>query len=106
MTGLRYLITYSDGGSGMRHHAEPLEVGDTVEDGGSRYRVTAVVPPPSEAGFGERARNETCPKKRRSPEPTRVYGDPGIGSRDLDQVRGGGGRATRCPIGDTGPSAS
>ena len=28
MTGKRYLITYSDGGLGMRHHEKPLEVRD------------------------------------------------------------------------------
>jgi hypothetical protein len=39
MTGLetepRYLITFDDGGSGMRTRPRPLEVGDTVEDCGS-----------------------------------------------------------------------
>ncbi len=30
---IRYLITYSDGGAGMRHHAEPLEVGDELGSG-------------------------------------------------------------------------
>jgi hypothetical protein len=49
---IRYLITYSDGGAGMRHHAEPLEVGDELDDCGERYRVVRVEQPPSGTGFG------------------------------------------------------
>jgi len=47
----RYLITYSDGGAGMRHHDRPLEVGAEPEDCGEHYRVVRVEQPPSKAGF-------------------------------------------------------
>lgn len=50
--GLRYLIKYSDGGAGMRHHTLPLDVGDEIDDCGERYHVVRVEQPPSEAGFG------------------------------------------------------
>jgi len=49
---IRYLITYSDGGAGMRHHPELLEVGDGLDDCGQHYHVVTVERPPSEAGFG------------------------------------------------------
>jgi hypothetical protein len=52
MTDMRYLITFDDGGAGMRARREPLTAGDTIEDGGAKYVVTTVEPPPSNAGFG------------------------------------------------------
>jgi hypothetical protein len=38
----RYLVRFSDGGSGMRHRSEPLTVGTKLTDGGARYRVEHV----------------------------------------------------------------
>ena len=52
MTETRYLITFDDGGAGMRTRPAPLEVGDMIDDCGERYRIVTVEPPPSEAGFG------------------------------------------------------
>jgi hypothetical protein len=49
---IRYLIRFSDGGVGMRHRREPLEVGKIIEDGGESYVIEAVEPPPSPTGFG------------------------------------------------------
>jgi hypothetical protein len=42
----RYLVAFSDGGSGPRFFDDPLEVGDELRDGGVRYRVAAVCQPP------------------------------------------------------------
>jgi hypothetical protein len=36
----------------MRNRDRPLEPDDELFDGGSRYRVVGVEPPPSTAGFG------------------------------------------------------
>ena len=44
---IRYLITFSDGGSGRRFRDEPLEVGAELDDGGNRYRVVRLEQPPS-----------------------------------------------------------
>ena len=52
MTDKRYLITFDDGGSGMRTRPKPLEVGDTVEDCGSQYVITIVEPSETRGGFG------------------------------------------------------
>ncbi|HUY70727.1 MAG TPA: hypothetical protein VMV08_00660 [Gaiellaceae bacterium] len=52
MTDTRYLITFDDGGAGMRTRLAPLEPGEIIHDCGERYRVVTVEPPPSEAGFG------------------------------------------------------
>jgi hypothetical protein len=52
MEGIRYLVTFSDGGVGMRKRAVALEVGDSLEDCGERYRIVRVEEPPSETGFG------------------------------------------------------
>jgi hypothetical protein len=49
---VRYLVHYSDGGSGMRRHDRALGVGDLLNDGGSRYRVERVEQPPNERAFG------------------------------------------------------
>jgi hypothetical protein len=54
----RYLVHYSDGGSGMRRHDRLLEVGIEFRDGGERYRV---VKPPSTA-------HERRSSRRRGPE--------------------------------------
>ena len=48
----QYLIHFSDGGSGMRSHDEPLEPGAELVDGGGRYRVVRVEPVPSPQSFG------------------------------------------------------
>jgi hypothetical protein len=32
---VRYLVHFDDGGSGMRHRADPLERGDELRDGGA-----------------------------------------------------------------------
>jgi len=48
----RYLVHYSDGGSGMRRLAVPLAVGDELEDSGSRYRGGRVEQPPHDRAFG------------------------------------------------------
>jgi hypothetical protein len=53
----RYLITFSDGGSGMRRRDEPLEVGHELRDSTNRYRIVDVVEPPNTTGLG-RARAE------------------------------------------------
>jgi hypothetical protein len=49
---LRYLVHFDDGGSGMRHRDEPLEVGAELHDGGVRYGVERVEPPPNASAFG------------------------------------------------------
>ena len=48
----RYLVHYSDGGSGMRVHDVVLNIGDEVIDGGARYCVVHVEQPPHERAFG------------------------------------------------------
>ena len=45
----RYLVRFSDGGSGMRFYDEPLEVGATVE---RDYRIEQVEQPASPRGLG------------------------------------------------------
>jgi hypothetical protein len=52
MPDTRYLITFSDGGLGMRERLAMLEVGDAIDDCGERYRIVTFETPPSEAGFG------------------------------------------------------
>ena len=68
---IRYLITFDDGGAGMRHRSEPLEVGDELGDSGEHYRVVRVEQPPSAAGFGrawaERDTSERAGAAVRSP---------------------------------------
>ena len=49
----RFLVRFSDGGSGMRSFARPLEVGDELQDGGQRYRVARVEPKATRGGFGQ-----------------------------------------------------
>lgn len=39
---IRYLVHFDDGGSGMRHYAEPLAVDDELADGDRRYQVDRV----------------------------------------------------------------
>ena len=50
--GLRYLVHFDDGGSGMRNRDKPLEPGDEIVDGGVRYRVLRVELAPSPSSFG------------------------------------------------------
>jgi hypothetical protein len=47
----RYLIHFSDGGSGMRNRNDPVEIGDEFVDGGG-YRVVRVEPAPNPQAFG------------------------------------------------------
>jgi hypothetical protein len=49
---MRYLVHYSDGGSGMRVHDVALDVDFELTDGGSRYRVVKVEQPPNPRAFG------------------------------------------------------
>jgi hypothetical protein len=49
---LRYLIHFSDGGSGMRHRDEPLDEGDEPSEGGRRYVVDRVEQPPNPDALG------------------------------------------------------
>jgi len=49
---LRYLVHFSDGGSGMWLRAEPLAVGASLDDGGASYRVSRVEHPARERTFG------------------------------------------------------
>ena len=46
---IRYLVHFDGGGSGMRHRPEPLAVGDELADGGCRYSLERVEPPPNPA---------------------------------------------------------
>lgn len=39
---VRYIVHFDDGGSGMRHREEPLEVGAELRDGPRRYLVERV----------------------------------------------------------------
>ena len=48
----RYLVHFSDGGSGMRSRSEPLAPGDMLVDGGASYRVNRVEHPKHERTFG------------------------------------------------------
>ena len=48
---VRYLVHFSDGGSGMRHRDEPLAVGAELSEGG-RYVVERVEPPPNPDALG------------------------------------------------------
>lgn len=49
---VRYLVHFDDGGAGMRYRDAELAVGDELGDGGRRYRVTRVEPPPNPSAFG------------------------------------------------------
>jgi hypothetical protein len=48
----RYLVHYSDDGSGMRRYDTLVEVGHGLRDGGSRYRVVHVEHPANPHSFG------------------------------------------------------
>ena len=49
---LRYLIHFSDGGSGMRTRDDAVDVGDELVDGGGRYYVVCVEPAPNPQALG------------------------------------------------------
>ncbi len=49
---VRYLVHFSDGGSGMRHRDEPFDVGDELSEGGRRYTVERVEQPPNPEALG------------------------------------------------------
>jgi hypothetical protein len=49
---LRYLVHFSDGGSGMRYRDEALSVGDELPDGGRVYVVERVEQPGHEHALG------------------------------------------------------
>lgn len=48
----RYLVHYSDGGSGMRRFDAPVEIGQELRDGGVRYRVRRIEHPANQHSFG------------------------------------------------------
>ena len=75
MPDTRYLITFDDGGAGMRTRREPLEPGEMIDDCGERYRVVTVEPPPAEAGSG-RAWAELKPGPRRGARTAPCCGRP------------------------------
>jgi len=77
---IRYLVHFDDGGSGMRHRAEPLTVGVELADGGHRYRVEWVEPPPNPNAFGHAWHR---PGKGRGAPPRR----PPVPSLRLPRVR-------------------
>ena len=52
MVEIRYLVTFSDGGAGMRTRDAPLEAGDELDDCGEGYRIVRVEQPHSATGFG------------------------------------------------------
>ena len=52
-TNIRYLVRFSDGGSGIRYRDRPLDAGDEIDDGGERYRVVRVEQPSTGQGFGQ-----------------------------------------------------
>jgi len=49
---LRYLVHFSDGGSGMRHPDEPLNEDDERREGGRRYTVARVEQAPNPNALG------------------------------------------------------
>ena len=49
---LHYLVHFGDGGTGRRFRDQPLDVGDELDDGGSRYRVVRVERPAHEHALG------------------------------------------------------
>jgi hypothetical protein len=49
---VRYLVHFSDGGSGMRLRDEPLAERDELTDGGTSYRVERVEQPPNPRASG------------------------------------------------------
>ena len=51
---LHDLVHFSDGGTGRRLRDEPLAVGDSLVDGGSRYRVVKVDLPRARTRAGRR----------------------------------------------------
>jgi hypothetical protein len=51
---IRYLVHFSDGGSGRRFRDEPLEICAELKEGRRRYRIMRVEQPPSRRGFGSR----------------------------------------------------
>jgi hypothetical protein len=49
---LRYLVHFSDGGSGMRHRDAPLNESDELSEGAQRYLVERVEQPGHEHALG------------------------------------------------------
>jgi hypothetical protein len=49
---VRYMVHFDDGGSGMRHREEPLEVGAELRDGPRRHLVERVEQPGHERALG------------------------------------------------------
>jgi hypothetical protein len=79
MVEIRYLVTFSDGGVGMRTRSEPLEVGDELEHCGEHHTIVEVEQPPSEAGFGRaRAEPDAIPN-RSGMMPGDELREPGLG---------------------------
>jgi hypothetical protein len=48
----RYLVRFSDGGSGIRTFADRPEVDGELQDGGRRYRLVRVEHRDGDGGFG------------------------------------------------------
>jgi hypothetical protein len=55
----RYLVHYSDGRSGMRRYDAQPDLGQELDDGGSRYRVVRVEDPPN-----PNSASSACSKRR------------------------------------------
>jgi hypothetical protein len=49
---LRYLVHFLDGGAGTRYLDTQLDVGAELSDGGQRYAVERVEPPPNRSALG------------------------------------------------------
>jgi hypothetical protein len=49
---LRYLVHFSDGGSGMRYRDTKLEAGDELTEGAQRCVVERVEQPPNPTALG------------------------------------------------------
>jgi hypothetical protein len=56
----RYLVHYSDGGSGMRRSDALLVIGAELRDGGNRYRVVHLEHPANPHSFGHAWAELTC----------------------------------------------
>ena len=48
----RFLVHFSDGGTGMRYYDRPPQVGDEISDGGTTYTLVRVEEKTTRAGFG------------------------------------------------------
>ena len=102
MDALRYLITFSDGGSGMRERTAPLEVGDMIDDCGERYRITGLErhrQRPASGGAGPRETRQIKarggPQRGKNPQPTRRVSSSSVRFSPIPAERSGGTAAKR-----------